>query len=123
MSIAGLDSDSKKINKHFELTEKVKDYIFNNYLNSELNLSVISSHFNYSAKTISSAFKDATDTNVNDYINQVRINKALEIIKADKKITIEELSEKTGYNNSRTFRRAFNKITGTTPKKMGAVFD
>lgn len=52
----------------------------------------------------------------NDYINQVRINNACELLKKSN-ASIADISAKCGFCSSATFNRNFKKFMGTTPNE------
>ncbi|MFV0412973.1 MAG: helix-turn-helix domain-containing protein, partial [Oscillospiraceae bacterium] len=51
------------------------------------------------------------------YLTQVRIPKAISLIKTTK-LTIAEISESVGYANSTYFCRVFKRVTGQTVGKI-----
>lgn len=59
-------------------------------------------------------FKQFTHINIVDYINQVRINKAVELFnQTDMKVF--EIAEKVGFNNTHYFIKIFKKFMNMTP--------
>ena len=56
-----------------------------------------------------------------DYINKVRVDEAKKMMIATPDIAIEELSEKSGFKNSRTFRRIFLKHENISPSKFAKM--
>ena len=93
---------------------KVVNYVKENYMDCNLSLSSIAEALDRNPRHVSKAFKEATDMGIMDYINSIRIEKAKELM-ANKSYSTQEISEKVGYANVRTFRRAFEKETGETP--------
>ncbi|NLL66628.1 MAG: helix-turn-helix transcriptional regulator, partial [Clostridiaceae bacterium] len=65
-------------------------------------------------KYFSNFFKKAFGINFVDYLNRVRISHAKEYLK-NSDISINELSNKLGYNHSRTFTSIFKKYIGIPP--------
>lgn len=104
-----------------KLVEKIEKYILQNYPDCNLNISAIAEAMERNPRHISRIFKIQTGEGLLDYINNVRIKKAKEIMEQEE-ITMEDLAEKVGYTNDRTFRRAFNRAEGTTPRKYGQSF-
>ena len=49
-----------------------------------------------------------------DYIRGVRVARAMDLL-ASTNMTIEQISEKTGFGSVRTFRRAFAQVMGMQP--------
>ena len=79
-----------------------------------LNISTMAEMLRYNPRYISRVFKEETQMGILEYISSVRIHKAKALM-AEQKYTLEELAGQVGYNNERSFRRAFVKITGETP--------
>ena len=55
-----------------------------------------------------------------DFINEYRINKAMELFKNtdDKKLTVLEVLYEVGFNSKSSFNTAFKKFTGQTPSEF-----
>lgn len=66
------------------------------------------------------AFKKHTDATPFEYINQCRINDAVEILSdpAQKKKSINQVAEEVGFNSISSFNRAFKKTTGKSPTQF-----
>ncbi len=96
------------------LIEKIQDYICENYADSDLGLYKISSHFNMSEGYFSYYFKNACGVNFTDYLENVRLSKAEELLKKEN-MTIDKIAETVGYNSAQSFRRAFKKVYGINP--------
>lgn len=96
------------------IVSKVIKYVEENYSDYNLNLNSIAEGLRRNSRYISRVFKEETQIGILDYINSVRISKARELM-SERKYTMEELAAKVGYNNVRSFRRAFVKMTGEMP--------
>ena len=94
-----------------ELGNRIREYVIQNYTDSNMNISTIAQEFQLSSRYISGIFKEQQGMGLIDYINNVRISQA-EILLQNTPMTVDEIAEITGYTNSRTFRRNFQKITG-----------
>ena len=107
---------------HFEkskdnfIVEAVKDFIKNNYQDSSLSLTKISDAMNTSARRLSKVFKDEMDVFIPDYINEVRLNKAAEMLEQTS-LNIDEILIRVGIDNKSYFYRIFKKKFGLTPKE------
>jgi AraC-like DNA-binding protein len=53
-----------------------------------------------------------------DFINQYRIDKAIEIMKSKPKTNLLQIAFDAGFNNKTSFVNAFKKFKGTTPSKF-----
>ncbi|HBN05750.1 MAG TPA: hypothetical protein DD434_08175 [Bacteroidales bacterium] len=65
---------------------------------------------------LSATFKQETGENITNYINDIKLKEAKKLLlKTDS--TINEISEKLGYNTPKYFIERFSKSTGITPAK------
>lgn len=101
--------------------EKIKQYVRENFADSDMNVNAIAARFYINPAYLSNMFKRNTDIKLLDYINKVRIDEAKKILIANPEITMEELSEKSGFKNSRTFRRIFLKLEDVSPSKFSKM--
>ncbi len=96
--------------------EKVKIYVCKNYKN-DLTLEFISSLLYLNRSYLSHLFKEKTGEKFVDYLNNVRIEKAKELlIETDKKMYA--IAKAVGYDNIKYFFRVFKKKTGMTPEQF-----
>jgi len=101
-----------------ELIDNIREYIEINYANPDLGLGMVSMTFGISEGYVSSLFKKQNQIGFNEYVEKLRMAKAIDLLKEDndKRENIEEIAEKVGYNSVQSFRRAFKRVYGTTPK-------
>jgi AraC-like DNA-binding protein len=120
-SICGI-SQEKYDERMQSLTNCIKNFVNENYMDCNLSIASIAHSMNLNPKYMSRLFKEENEEGLLDYINIIRIQKAKSIL-ASQDIMLEDLALMVGYTNVRTFRRAFLKMEGTTPsqyKKMEA---
>lgn len=96
-------------------TELVMEYVRQHY-QEKITLSQISSLLNMSQGYISSTFKRQTGKNFSDYVMEVKIEKAKELI-GTHQYMMYEVSDKLGFDTQYYFSTVFKKITGYTPKE------
>jgi YesN/AraC family two-component response regulator len=65
-------------------------------------------------KYITQLFKEHTGETIADRLEQIRIRQATELLMQNE-LTIEEIAEQVGYNSAHSFRRAFKRVSGTSP--------
>ena len=106
-----------KKSKSAHLVDQMICYVQNNYGNSNLGLAMMSQVFDISEGYVSMVFKEHAGINFADYVEKQRIEKACVLLK-ETRISIQDISEQVGYNSIQSFRRAFKKLTGLTPKAM-----
>ena len=75
---------------------------------------------------LSAAFHRETGMRLTQYINEVRIGEACDLLMADPGCSLEELSEQVGIRNHPYFFKLFKNTTGMTPRdfcdRMIAVY-
>jgi len=102
-----LRKKEKNVNKDFFI--KVSEYVHAHY-GEELRLSSLAKIFGYSENYFSALFNKTAGTNLNEYINGVRIRKVMEMRKAwEKKYTLKEIVSRCGFNSMETYYRVLKK--------------
>lgn len=94
----------------------VIDYIHQNYRN-QITLEELASISNLSKYYLCKRFKDKTNTSIINYLVQVRIDKAKELLLQDRK-KVFAVAQEVGFNDASYFNRVFKKETGCTPKEF-----
>lgn len=95
----------------------IQEYIRTNYVDSSLCLNKISDEFGISESYFSYLFKAETKTNFSEYLEKLRMEQALVLLQTTS-IPISNLYLEVGYNNANSFRRAFKKVHGVSPKTI-----
>ena len=99
-----------------KITIKVESYIIEHYFDPELSITKISEELYLNYSYLCDCFKRDKGITINDYLNQIRIDKALELF--NNNITnINYVSEKTGFNNASYFSKRFKRTVGLTPSE------
>ncbi len=106
--------NEKKNKKHDKLIESAIKIINEEYSDLNLSLENLSDKLNMSSSHLRHIFKRNTNKSLSDFILEVRMNKAKELLKATT-LSINEIAERTGFLNSSYFYTAFKKINGITP--------
>lgn len=96
---------------------KIQEYINNNYHDPGLCLTKISDEFGISENYFSHLFKKEVSENFSTYLERLRMAKAKEMI-LESDVKLSSLYQYVGYNNAASFRRAFKKNFGVSPKEM-----
>ena len=113
--IGGMLEGLKGGSKTEKLICSVKKYVQENY-KEKLTLSTISNAIGISQGYLSSAFKKQTGSNLNDYVNQIKIEKAQELLGMHEYM-MYEISDMLGFENAYYFSKVFKKLTGMTPSE------
>jgi len=93
-------------------------YIEQNY-SSTLSLSGISQKFSLSESYVSRLFKKELNCKPSEYINNVRISAAEELLLTTE-LSVTEISAKVGYSDVYYFSKTFKRIVGISPSKARA---
>ncbi len=100
--------------------DSVMEYIHANYTR-QITLEELSGITFCTDSHISHMFKKYTGDSVMSYIHKLRIRYAIKLLKQGD-MSIQEISEKIGYNNVNNFYKYFKKITGETPALYSQKF-
>lgn len=107
--IAAAKRKRKVVSKEVRLA---LDYMETHY-SSDLSLQQASAHVNLSPSYLSSLFKKEMNINFVDYLNEIRIEKAKELL-LDSYLKSYEIAESVGFKENTYFCKIFKKVTGMT---------
>lgn len=107
-----LESDS--YDKTAVLMGKVKKYLQHNYMMYDISLDSVSAMLKLNASYFSSLFKRTFGVNFLDYLTQLRMDAARELLRDPLRSTAE-VAGMVGYESANYFTRAFKKNVGMTP--------
>ena len=99
-----------------KLMTTIRHYIDDNYIDPSLCLTKISDEFSISESYFSFLFKEEIGENFSNYLGRTRLEQAYQLLKASD-INVSDIYHEVGYNNSHSFRRAFKKLYGMSPKE------
>lgn len=105
--------DSSAEYRHNAISNYVKNYVYDNYMNS-FSVSDIAKSLYVSERRIREYFLNVNGISISDFIMNYRMQKALELIKSSK-YKIQEVMEMVGYDTEHGFRNAFTKFYGNPP--------
>jgi len=113
--IGNSNENSNNAKKVFGL-EKINSsfiYIENNYKN-DITLKDISTAVGFSEYHFSRLFKEITEKNFHNYLNEFRIKRAEKLL-CGSNMTVAQIAYEVGFNSFATFNRLFKKIKGCPP--------
>ena len=108
--------DSVSQDKYSRLLDEAKEYVKKNYGNNELTLNMVASHVGISPSYFSTIFRQETGNSFTEYLTEIRMEKAKELLRCTNKRT-GEISFDIGYRDSHYFSYIFKKTQGVTPKE------
>ncbi|WP_286417445.1 helix-turn-helix domain-containing protein [Myroides odoratimimus] len=89
------------------------------YLNVDLTLQKLSEVIEIDKKELSEYFKESNAVSFRQYVNRLRVEYAVGLIKEkNKDVTVEELASFCGFNTRLSFYRAFVQVYGFPPSAL-----
>ena len=95
-------------------TNDMIQFVNAHYQDAQLSLRAAAEHFDMNETYFSSYFKQNSGVGFVDYLQQLRIERSIELIQ-EGKLKIADIAEAVGYTNDQTFRRAFKRVMGVSP--------
>lgn len=91
------------------------------YLNPKLSIQDVSSAIGTNRTYLSAYLNSELKVSFYDYVNSLRIKEACSVINENKeKISMQEVSDRSGFNSISTFNRSFTKYVGMTPSQYAS---
>jgi signal transduction histidine kinase/DNA-binding response OmpR family regulator len=116
------DSDQQNISTDAshqnEWLTRFEGYIQSNCGNANLTIPEIAEEFAMSESTLLRQLKKQTGLSTMQFIQEVRLRKALKVLEQNSSIPIKELAIEVGYKDSRTFSKSFKKHFGKLPSEL-----
>lgn len=112
-----LPQDSTISNADETFMVKLNNLINNNLSNPDLDVKFLIANMAMSRASLYNKVKVLTDMGVNDYINQLRIEKASSLL-IHSDLSISEISFEVGFTYQRYFSTIFKQIKGATPSQF-----
>lgn len=98
-----------------QLVGQIMDYILN-HLQDRITLKTLSAHFGINTVSLSRLIKEYTYTSFTDFVNNIRIERAIELI-AEYDVSVTDAAFQAGFGSVRNFNRVFQSILGITPSE------
>jgi len=111
-----LIKDFLSVNSRRNISNRIREYVEEHYMNSGLNVAYIGEVFGMQAAYLSKIFREEYEITLPDYIARVRINKSKQLLR-EGKLTIGEIAERTGFLSSNIYINNFKKWEAITPGK------
>lgn len=108
-------ANTKEIQTGNQQMEIIKKYVQENYMGN-LSLDSMAEVLGISPKYLSRLFKQKTGTNLTEYVNVVRVDKAKELL-LKTNLKIGEIYSMVGMDSRQTFMRVFKKYEGYSPSE------
>lgn len=109
--------DNQAQNQHGAIIHQARKYIAYHYANPDLSLNDVATEVNLSPSHFSTVFSRETSETFIEYLTNIRIEKAKELLRTTT-LKSFEISSQIGYNDPHYFSYVFKKHTGLSPKQF-----
>ena len=99
-----------------KIIKKVIDFINSNISDPDLNVEAIVDNIGISRAHLWRVFKKTTDKSLGDYIREIKMQKAAEMLKTGK-YRVSEVAAEVGFFDAKNFSKNFSKEYGMTPSQ------
>lgn len=104
-----------------DIETKIKNIIAREYRNKELSVTYIAERLGLHNVYLSSMYKEKTGIRLLETIHRFRTEKAKKILEKEPSCSIDALSDRVGYANTKTFSRIFKKYEGISPSEYREI--
>lgn len=112
------DMDNKTFGNADEIfIKRLNEVIKDNINNPELDINFISAAIGMSRSSFYNKLKSVTDVSGSEYINRIRLEYAINLIKSTD-LSFTEISEMSGFASSKYFSTVFKQYIGMTPTQF-----
>lgn len=98
-------------------THRIFEFLNRNFADHNLSIEMAADELSTTTEAVRQAVLEKTGKQYKDYIISLRIEYAKKLLLTEP-LSVNEVCEKTGYNNVSHFIQLFKKMTGTTPAKF-----
>jgi two-component system response regulator YesN len=109
--------DSQSNSQYTGMIRQAKEFIESHYSDPDLSLDDVSAHVCLSSSHFSMVFSQETRQTFKEYLTEVRIKKAQELLRTTG-LRATEIAYQVGYNDPHYFSAAFKKNTGLSPTEF-----
>ncbi len=98
--------------------DSIIEFISENYADSSLSANLMAEKLSFTPQYFSKVFNEYTGISFPDYVNNVRLEKAKELLLSDPRLSSVKICNMVGYNNSTYFTSSFSRKFGISPGKF-----
>lgn len=109
-----IDYHREKRSKMTDVTLQLATEFMDNNYNKNISVDMVAEHVKRSSSYLGRIFKESKGMTVNDYLIQLRIKRAMELLKQTD-ASVEEICREIGYANVSYFNKIFKARMGLTP--------
>lgn len=111
-----IEDKLKSENSIKNIAKLAKEIIETEYSDLDLCVDYIADKLGVHSRKLSTGFKDAYNMSIVEYINNLRLEKSIAILK-EKKVSVKDVVSMVGFGSEAYYYRVFKKRYGTTPLK------
>lgn len=111
-----LTSTNRAFSYNADLPKMIKEYLNRNYA-SKITLDTLSKKFGYCNVTITKCFKKAFGITIMEYLNEIRLKKAAELISKSNS-SFKQIANFCGFSDQNYFSKSFTKYFGLSPTEF-----
>ncbi|MCM3749954.1 helix-turn-helix domain-containing protein [Paenibacillus pasadenensis] len=112
--LANLLADMRYSGQHAGVILEIRSLIEKEFANPNMSLEYLSEKFSMNPKHVSKLFKETTGQKFIDFLIDIRLNRAKELLVETRK-PIQSIAEEVGYTSAISFTRIFKKVVGSSP--------
>lgn len=121
-TLSGLVAPKSKLNSgQNEFIEEVVNHV-NSHIHQKISMENLAMQFGVSSAYLRQRFKKHSGISLGRFISRRRLEYAQTLL-ADRRISVKEVAESTGFSSFSTFCRRFKEETGLTPKEFRHRFE
>lgn len=98
------------------IVRRIEAYLERHYADENISLSDMARRFHLHVTYLSELFKKTTGKNYTEYVTEIRIKKAKELLEHTE-LRVSDVAEMTGFSNANYFSQVFKKMTGLSPNE------
>lgn len=100
-----------------QVVQLIITYMENNFA-EDISIEQLASLYYVSPTYLSKRFKDITDVSPINYLIQIRLNKARQLLENEEALTVKEVAKAVGYEDAYHFSKSFKKHFGFSPSTV-----
>ena len=115
--VIGSHVDAMKQSHNIQLQQGILQWLEENFSRPELNVAMVADHFGISKKYVSQFLKDQTGKSYNEYLEELRLNHAMNLLRTSD-LSITEIAINCGFSTQNTFYKAFRRRFELSPSAV-----
>lgn len=115
--VIGGHMDSLKQSHNLHLQKSILQWLDTHYRDPDLNAAMVADHFQISKKYVSQFLKDQTGKSYNEYVEDLRLSHAMQLLKTSQ-LGVTEIAAACGFSSQNTFYKAFRRRFDVSPSSV-----